>query len=1227
MGQMPLLDAYQLSERYSRDRGRVFLTGTQAIVRIALDQARRDRAAGLNTAGFISGYRGSPLGGVDLELWKIGEQLKDNRIEFLPAVNEDLAATAVLGSQQVETQRDREVDGVFALWYGKGPGVDRSGDALKHGNAYGPSPHGGVLVVAGDDHGCVSSSMPHQSDVAFMSWFMPTLHPADVGEYLAFGEYGYALSRFSGMWVGFKAISEIVESGASVELRPPRRFVQPDFVPPAGGLHYRWPDLPGPQIEERLEAKKHAVYAFAKANPIDRHIYDIKGARYGIVTTGKAHLDLMEALRLVGLDEAACRRFGIDIYKVGMVWPLALHDAMEFVKGKREILVVEEKRGIIESQFKEYFYDYPGAKPERMVGKHDESGARLISWTGELSPRMLADVLARRLDPMFPELQLARRVAALVPEQDRMIAVPGATRTPYFCSGCPHNTSTKVPEGSKALAGIGCHFMASWMDRETSSLIQMGGEGVNWAASSKFTGNSHVFQNLGEGTYYHSGSMAIRQAIAAKANITYKILFNDAVAMTGGQPVDGPVSVQAIAHSVRAEGVARIALVSDDPAHFSPADLPAGVTIHPREEMDAVQRELRAISGVTVLIYQQTCATEKRRRRKRGTIEDPARFAFINDLVCEGCGDCSVESNCLSVEPKETPFGRKRRINLSTCNKDFSCLNGFCPSFVTIEGGKRRAKTASAIDPLARAAALPVPELAALERPYDLLVTGVGGTGVITVGALIAMAAHLEGRGVSVLDFTGFAQKFGPVLSYLRLAATPEALHQVRIDQGAADALIGCDLVVSSSAKASGTYRQGMRAAVNIAEMPTGDVVRFRDADLASPARLRAIERVIGSGNLTMIDANALAERLLGDSVYANIMMLGFAWQRGLVPVSLEALTRAIELNGVAIERNRQALAWGRIAFADPDFLPKADGASANAPETIEQMIARRADFLSEYQDAAYAARYRTTVDRVRRAEATLSSSRDGGAPPLPLAGSEASEARSRGWGGGLTTNRIAERAPTRIASVDAIRPPPQAGEADGARGQIESSRQDLPLTDAVARALFKLMAYKDEYEVARLHMQTGFLDELKREFDGDFTVQYHLAPPFLAARRDARGRPKKRAFGQWIQTPLRLLARLKGLRGTAFDVFGYSAERRAERELITWYEALIETMLGKLDKARLPDLVALAKAPMEIRGYGPVKDAAIEKTRAEAARLTARLASAPSDQGDGSGRRAALGG
>jgi len=868
------LDDYALLDRYERQSGRVFLTGTQALVRILLDQRRRDIADGINSAGFVSGYRGSPLGGVDLELWRAKTLLQAGRIEFLPAINEDLAATAVLGSQQVETNPRREVDGVFGLWYGKGPGVDRSGDALKHGNAYGSSPHGGVLVVAGDDHGCVSSSMPHQSDVAFMAWFMPTLNPSDVGEYLAFGEYGYALSRFSGMWTGFKAISETVESCASVELPARRRFVRPDYDMPPGGLHYRWPDLPGPQIEHRLEAKKNAVLAFAASNPIDRRIYDIVDATYGIVTTGKAHLDLMEALELLGLSEAECRRLGIDIYKVGMVWPLDQRDALEFVREKREILVIEEKRGIIESQFKEYFYDYPGHKPERMVGKNDENNQPLVPWVGELSPRLLAPIVARRLDAIFPGLDLQSRAARLAQQHTALVEVAGTTRTPYFCSGCPHNTSTKVPAGSHALAGIGCHFMASWMDRDTTSLIQMGGEGVNWVASSLFTGRDHVFQNLGEGTYFHSGSMAIRQAIAARTNITYKILFNDAVAMTGGQPVDGPISVHGVAQEVRANGVNRIALVSDDVDKFDARDFPASVTFHPRADLDAVQRELREIEGVSVLIYAQECATEKRRRRKRGRLPDPPRFAYINDLVCEGCGDCSVESNCLSVEPKETPFGRKRQINLSSCNKDFSCLNGFCPSFVTVEGATRRKKQRSDIDVQARAERLPEPPHIDLTTPFNLLVTGVGGTGVITVGALVAMAAHLEGKGASVLDFTGFAQKFGPVLSFIRIAARPADIHQVRIDQGAADALIGCDIVVSSSPKAAGTYRPAMRAVINTAEMPTGDIVRNRDASLAVAARLQSIARIVKPNHLTSFDANAMSDAVFGDTVFANVIML-----------------------------------------------------------------------------------------------------------------------------------------------------------------------------------------------------------------------------------------------------------------------------------------------------------------------------------------------------------------
>mgnify|MGYP001490768217 FL=1 len=1122
----PPLGEYAMSDRYTRTEGRVFLTGTQALVRILLDQARRDRAAGLTTGGLVSGYRGSPLGALDLELWRAQARLQEGRIEFLPAVNEDLGATAILGSQQVETNPNARVQGVFGMWYGKGPGVDRSGDALKHGNAYGSSPHGGVLVVAGDDHGCVSSSMPHQSDAAFLAWFMPVLNPANVAEFLPFGEWGYALSRFSGLWVGFKAISDVVESGMSVDLLPDRAFATPDFTPPTTGLHYRWPDLPGFQIEDRMEAKKQAALAFAEANPIDRRTHDLPRARFGFVTTGKAHLDLMEALRLLGVDRDTCTRLGIDIYKVGMVWPLAHRSALEFVAGKEEILVIEEKRGIVESQLKEYFYDWDGDKPRLMVGKRDESGQRLIPWTGELSPRQLLPIVARRLDRLFPEEGFPARADAVLGVEPKVLNIPGATRTPYFCSGCPHNTSTRVPEGSKALAGIGCHFMASWMNRETSSLIQMGGEGVNWAASSKFTGNDHVFQNLGEGTWYHSGSMAIRQAIAAKANITYKILYNDAVAMTGGQPVDGPVSVQSIAAICRAEGVQRIALVSDNIGKFSHGDFPAGTTFHDRRDLDTVQREIRGVKGVSVLIYEQACATEKRRRRKRGTMEDPQKFVMINELVCEGCGDCSKESNCLSVEPIETEFGPKRRINQSNCNKDYSCLNGFCPSFVTIEGAPRlkpKPTASEAID--AALAKLPEPDLPMLDKPYDLLVTGVGGTGVVTVGALISMAAHLEGRGASVLDFTGFAQKFGPVLSYLRLAPQPEDIQQVRTDRASADALIGCDLVVSTAPKASACLRPGTRTVVTLTEMPTGDIVLNRDASLKIPARLRALESAVG-GEVGALDAGRLAEAVMGDAVFANMILLGFAWQSGLVPVSLAALDRAIELNGVAIDANRRAFALGRLAATDP--APLADLVRPRPQEeTLEKLITRRAAFLVDYQDAEYATRYRETL-----------------APILAL--------------------------------------------------------RDEELSRAAARSLFKLMAVKDEYEVARLHRDKGFAERIAREFGPGAKVNYHLAPPLWPTGTDHRGRPNKRRFPGWAMRPaFAMLARMKGARGTKWDFFARHPERQMERELLEWYRDLLARAVREAPEA-LPLWREVLAAPMGIRGYGPVKEEAARKVRAE---------------------------
>ncbi|WP_109468559.1 indolepyruvate ferredoxin oxidoreductase family protein [Albibacillus kandeliae] len=1128
----PSFAAYQLSDRYDLTKGRVFLTGTQALVRIMLDQARRDRAAGLNSAGFVSGYRGSPLGGLDLEMWREKKRIAAEEITFMPAVNEDLGATAVLGAQQAVLSPDCEVEGIFSMWYGKGPGVDRSGDALRHGNAYGSSPKGGVLVVAGDDHGCVSSSMPHQSDVAFMSWFMPTLNPASIDEYLSFGEYGIALSRFSGTWVGFKAISETVESGRSVELPADRTFALPEFATPPGGLHIRGSDLPSAEIELRIGHKLRAVEAFVEANPIDRTIYDIPDATYGFVTTGKGHLDLMEALRLLGLDEAECRRLGIDIYKVGMVWPLARRDALEFVKEKREVLVVEEKRGIIESQFKEYFYDWPGHKPEKMVGKHDAAATRdLVPWVGELHPLQLVPIVAERLHSFFPDENFPARAAALTEVKPPVLNVPGATRTPYFCSGCPHNTSTRVPEGSTAMSGIGCHVMASWMNRSTGGFAQMGGEGVPTAVAQMFNGGKHVFQNLGEGTWYHSGSMAIRQAVAVKANITYKVLYNDAVAMTGGQPVDGPVSVHGIAWNARAEGVERIALVSDNIGKFTQEDFPPGTSFHPREDLDPVQRELREVKGVSVLIYEQTCATEKRRRRKRGTMEDPDRFAVINELVCEGCGDCSVASNCLSVEPVETEFGRKRRINQNTCNKDFSCVQGFCPSFVTVSGVQRRKKSGAELDLAALTAGLAAPVLPSLDRPFDLLVTGVGGTGVVTVGALITMAAHLEGRGASVLDFTGFAQKFGTVLSYIRLGATPDAIHQVRIEEGAADAVIGCDVVVSSAPKASVHYRRGSRMVLNTAAMPTGDLVLNRDADLKIGQREELIARTVGDANLSALDANKAAERLMGDSVFANVMMLGYAWQKGLVPVSELALKQAILLNGVAVEKNARAFDLGRVMAETPEALPMEEKPKA---ETLDEAVQRRAAFLTDYQDAAYAGRFVARIEKLR--------------------------------------------------------------------GALPGDREDLVRQAAVS--LFRLMAYKDEYEVARLMTQTGFEDRLKQDFEGDMKVHYHMAPPFLPSKKDARGRPVKKTFGGWMTPVLGAMTRFKGLRGTAFDPFGYTVDRKLDRDLIDWYLQALDKLEGGYEALSDEQRMLLATAPQEIRGYGPVRETAAEEVRKRVATI-----------------------
>jgi indolepyruvate ferredoxin oxidoreductase len=1151
--QAVVLADYQLNDRYIRSEGRIFLTGTQALIAIMLRQKRLDEAKQMNTAGFISGYRGSPLGAVDQAAWQAKSVLEENSIKFLPAINEDLAATAVLGTQQLDDEQDCEVDGVFSMWYGKGPGVDRAGDALKHGNAYGSAKHGGVLVVAGDDHGCASSSMSHQSDVAFMSAYIPVLHPANIGEYLEFGAYGIALSRFSGTWVGFKAVSEVVEGGASVEIPADPEFKTPeDFIMPETGLNYRWPDLPGMQIENRMLAKKNAIRAFVSANPIDRTVFNVAGARYGIITTGKAFLDVMEALALLGIDESRAHQIGLDIYKIGLVWPLEHTGAERFMAGKEEVLVVEEKRGIIESQLKEYLYDRAVQKPLYILGKHDENGNPLISWVNEMAPSALAPILAKRLLIIFTELNLDQQLSDIELARQGLATVGDAKRVPYFCSGCPHNTSTKVPEGSKAQAGIGCHFMASWMDRDTSGLIQMGGEGVNWVAKSLFLKDkkSHIFQNLGDGTYFHSGSLAIRQSVAAGSNITYKILYNDAVAMTGGQPIDGMLSVAQMATQLVAEGVKKVVLVSENPeALVKRGGYPQGLEFFHRDEMDSVQRSLREIPGVTALIYEQGCAAEKRRKRKRKLYPDPAKRVFINELVCEGCGDCSTQSNCLSIVPNETEFGRKRMIDQSSCNKDYSCVKGFCPSFLTIEGGTLRKPEQRGINEELSALLedLPLPEQPQIDRVFDLLVGGVGGTGVVTIGAIITMAAHLESKGASVLDFMGFAQKGGSVMSYVRLAASPLELNQVRIDAGSADAAIICDLVVGTDERALSVMREARtRVAANTSILPTADFIHNRNIDFQAALRVKTLKDRCGDKMVNSFDASLVAERLLGDTVFSNMMLLGFAWQQGMVPISDGAIIRAIELNGVAVEQNLRAFSLGRAAKLNLELVyGSAEMLDAGPPkeETLEQLLQKRAEFLIEYQNLAYAKKYTDFVAMILNAEKS-----------------------------------------------------------------IEGGEQ---LARAVARNLFKLMAYKDEYEVARLHSSASIQKQIAATFEGDYSIKYHLAPPVLNSGLDSEGRPKKTTFGSWMGLAFGVMQHFKVVRGTPMDLFGYTQERRMERELIARYQNELKVVVDGLHKGNLDFAIQIASFPDQIRGFGPVKEKSVKQADLELERLKQAFANA----------------
>ena len=1157
-----------LEDKYTLERGRVFLTGTQALIRVMMLQRARDARAGVNSAGFVSGYRGSPLGGFDQALWRARAHLESHHIRFQPGVNEDLAATAIWGTQQLNLFPGARYDGVFSMWYGKGPGVDRCGDVFKHANAAGTSRYGGVLALAGDDHAAKSSTLPHQSEHIFKACLIPVLSPANVQDYLDLGLHGFAMSRYSGCWVAFKCVTDVVESGASVVIDPDRvKVTTPsDFAMPPGGLNIRWPDGILEQEARILDYKVYAALAYARANRIDRLVWDSPSARLGIITTGKSYGDVMRALADLGIDERVARDIGLRVYKVALSWPLEPQGARRFAEGLEEILVVEEKRQVIEYQIKEELYNWKeGVRVPRVVGKFDDSGewsrsggqpagTWLLPAHYEHSPAMVARAIAQRLEKLGMTAALGsqfRERLAFLDFKEKALAKPrvAAVRQPYFCSGCPHNTSTRVPEGSRAVAGIGCHFMAVWMDRNTATFTHMGAEGVPWIGQAPFTDEKHIFANLGDGTYFHSGLLAIRAAVAAKVNMTYKILYNDAVAMTGGQRVDGPLDPAIISRQIAAEGVKPIVVVTDEPEKYPHGtNWAPGVTVRHRDELDAVQKELRATPGVSALIYDQTCASEKRRRRKRNEYPDPAVRAVINEMVCEGCGDCSVKSNCLSVEPLETEFGRKRAINQSSCNKDFSCLKGFCPSFVTVEGGRLK-KGRSAAKSGADLPPVPEPTPALLDRPYAILVTGIGGTGVITIGQIIGMAAHLEGKGVSVLDMSGLAQKYGAVMSHVQLAARPEALTATRIDMGGANLVIGCDLVVSASTDALAKMAPGhTRALINASITPTADFVRNPDWQLPGSDLRHDIAQACGKNAVDFVAATEVATGLMGDAIATNMFMLGCAYQRGWLPLAGASLERAIELNGVAVDFNRQAFLWGRRAAVDlarVERLAKPAEVIAlgeHFSRNVDELIERRESFLTGYQNAAYAERYRALTERVRMREKEVN------------AGTK--------------------------------------------------------LTEAVARYYSKLLAYKDEYEVARLHADGALERKIGHMFEGDYKVVFHLSPPLIAGKDPITGEPRKMRFGGWMLPVFRVLKSLRGLRGTPLDIFGYTQERRTERTLIAEYEETIERLLAKLTAENHALAVQLASLPEEIRGFGHIKMRNVNAARKKHAELLQRFES-----------------
>ncbi len=1128
-----------LNDRFDLKIDQVLLNGTQALVRLMLMQKARDRAAGHNTAGLVTGYRGSPLGAVDLQMSRATRELEASDVTFQFGLNEDLAATALWGSQQAELRGTGKFDGVFGLWYGKGPGVDRSGDVVRHANMAGTSPLGGVLMAMGDDHTGESSTVLHQSEWALMDAYMPIVSPAGVQEILDYGIYGIALSRYSGLWVGLKTMKDTIEVTSVVNGNPQRmQLATPsDHELPKGGLNIRLMDTAVVQEARLIDHKRYAAEAFAHANKIDRRMWGKPGARIGFVAAGKNWLDLLHAMSLLNIDASEAERLGITTYKIGQTFPLDMKGFHDWAEGLDLIVVVEEKRKLIEVQIKEAIFD--DRRGRRVYGWHKGGGAgsmhgpELFPTRGALEPLMIAEKLGEILLEEGRETEGIRAgLQSLIEVRRNDNAENIVGRLPYFCSGCPHNTSTKVPDGSRAGAGIGCHTMVLWMDRNTMGFTHMGGEGANWIGEAPFSKTSHVFQNLGDGTYNHSGILAIRAAVAAGTNITYKILYNDAVAMTGGQEIEGGLDAPRIAREVKAMGIEHVAVVYDAKEGTDLKAFPVGVEFHERAELMNVQRAYREHKGVSVILYVQTCAAEKRRRRKRGTFPDIDKRVFINTDICEGCGDCGVQSNCVSIVPVETELGRKRAIDQSSCNKDFSCLNGFCPSFVTLQGASVRKETTADLD----LPDLPMPDLPEIRGTHNIIVTGVGGTGVVTIGALLAQAAQIDGKGAGMMEMAGLAQKGGAVQIHCRLATTPEDISAIRVATGEAHALIGGDLVVSAGAATLGLTRSGQTGAVvNSHEIITGDFTRSTSFSLPVERMELALQARL-QDRVDLFDASELARVTLGDSIFSNMMVFGGAWQRGLIPLSHAAITQAITLNGTAVDRNLRAFEIGRWAVLHPDEVARLLKPNVvDLPKTLDEKIAYRADHLIAYQGRRLARRYRRMLDGI----------------------------------------------------------------------------DDPGLKEAVALGYHKLLAIKDEYEVARLLLTSR--EKAEAEFDGDFKMTFHLAPPIFGGK-DPDGRPKKRTYGAGMMWALKLLTRMKRLRGTPLDPFARSQEHKMERALIRQYETDMKEVLATLTPQTIAPATSLAALPMEILGFGPVKAANEAKAAKKRERFLASISKARSE-------------